>query len=280
MNTFKGNIFIGGKIKCLTGLHIGGVGSGYEIGGMDNPVIRDPVSGFPYIPGSSLKGKMRSLMEWATDNIAQDGKIHPVKGEHDAQNPIADCPICRIFGSSPAEDRRGGEPQKEERRAGPTRLVVRDARPDEGTRKMMNDLEARLGLPKVEIKTENNINRITSATLSGPRTQERVPVGSKFDFCLVYGVYEVEGCQKSDLDMLKYVFQAMRLLEDSALGGGGSRGSGQICFEIGKEPVIRRAEDYRKGTLPALSFEGELMSLSGFQVEEFVTKAKAQINGG
>lgn len=160
-------------------------------------------------------------------------------------------------------------------------MTVRDAYPDKDTKDKMNDLEARLGLPKVEIKTENNINRITSATLSGPRTQERVPVGSKFDFCLLYGVYEVEGCRVSDLDMLPHVFEALRLVEDSALGGGGSRGSGQVCFKIGREAIIRRVEDYRNGTLLLVSLdEKSLVALPDFDVNNFVTVVKAKMNGG
>jgi CRISPR-associated protein Csm3 len=64
MPQFKAHVIITGKIQCLTGLHIGGTEEGYEIGGMDNPVIKDKITGYPYIPGSSLKGKMRSMMEW------------------------------------------------------------------------------------------------------------------------------------------------------------------------------------------------------------------------
>ena len=273
MNVFRGMIIIGGKIECLTGLHIGGAGSGYEIGGMDNPVIRDPVTGCPYIPGSSLKGKMRSMMEWATDKVNKAGEIHSYKDCKDL-----DCPICRIFGSSPAEDRRDSN-TKDSWKGGPTRLIVRDARPDDDTEKLMNKLEE-LGLPKVELKTENSINRITSAS-SGLRTQERVSVGSKFDFCLLYGVYEVEGCRVSDLDMLPHVFEALRLVEDSALGGGGSRGSGQVCFRIGREPTIRRVEDYRNGTLPPVGLdEKSLVALGEFDVNGFVTRVRAQMNGG
>jgi len=50
-------------VRLLTGLHIGTSKDEVEIGGLDNPVIKTP-SGEPYIPGSSLKGKMRMLMEF------------------------------------------------------------------------------------------------------------------------------------------------------------------------------------------------------------------------
>ena len=60
----QGKYIIQGKIKVLTGLHIGGPTTGLNIGGVDNIVIKD-AKGKPYIPGSSLKGKMRSLLEYS-----------------------------------------------------------------------------------------------------------------------------------------------------------------------------------------------------------------------
>ena len=52
---------ITGTIETVTGLHIGAGKDSIEIGGMDNPVIKHPHTGEHYIPGSSLKGKVRSL---------------------------------------------------------------------------------------------------------------------------------------------------------------------------------------------------------------------------
>src|SRR3990170_8998206 len=63
---FAGKYIIKADIRCITGLHVGGTDEGFEIGGIDNPVIKDPITGYPYIPGSSLKGKMRSMLEWIT----------------------------------------------------------------------------------------------------------------------------------------------------------------------------------------------------------------------
>jgi CRISPR-associated protein Csm3 len=268
MNQLRATVTIHGKIEVVTGLHIGGSGGGYEIGGMDNPVIRNPRDGFPYIPGSSLKGKMRSLMEWYEGKVTSEVVINGRKLE--AGRPYwtsdADDEISRIFGA----------PAEAERLAGPTRLTVRDAVPDAWTRSMMENLEATQGLPKVEVKTEVNINRITSKPLSGPRQMERVPVGSRFDFEIVYTVYEVDELQKQDVDLLDKVFIALRLVEDSALGGSGSRGSGQVRFHLGV-PLVRTVEDYRTGAESAKTPESDA-DLSAFTLlSEFNAEAVNRI---
>lgn len=262
MNQFKATITIHGKIECVTGLHIGGSGTGYEIGGMDNPVIRNPHDGFPYIPGSSLKGKMRSMMEWAEGKVPGDGSIYVSSNNDD--------PISRIFGA----------PAEADRKSGPTRLIVRDALPDPKTRAMMENLEATQGLPKVEVKTEVTLNRITSKPPFGPRSMERVPVGSCFDFELVYAIYDVEGLNVKDTELLDKVFFALRLVEDSALGGSTSRGSGQVRFHLGV-PLVRTVADYKSGVkrekTPGSKAEPkEFTPLADYSPEK-VSHLKAQI---
>ncbi|KAF0248014.1 MAG: hypothetical protein FD167_2582, partial [bacterium] len=74
-----GTVTLPGKIRCMTGLHIGSTDAGYEIGGMENAVIRNPYDGFPYIPGSSLKGKLRSLLEWFEGSISPSGDPNKVE---------------------------------------------------------------------------------------------------------------------------------------------------------------------------------------------------------
>ena len=108
---------ITGKILLRTGLHIGGGSETIQIGGMDNPIIKSPLNDYPYIPGSSLKGKMRSLLEWKYDK-SPDG--NPCK--------CSQCDICKIFGTSGSE----------ESTLGPTRIIVRDAHLTEKSR---DDLE-------------------------------------------------------------------------------------------------------------------------------------------
>ncbi len=222
MAQFTGNILIRGQIECLTGLHIGGSKDKMEIGGVDSPVVRDPVTRQPYIPGSSLKGKMRMLLEYLTGKVTKNGGVHSCAE--------ADCPVCRVFGSSAAE----------ERRCGPTRLSVRDAYPDKTTVALWDTMDSELLF--AEMKSENFLNRITSA--ANPRFLERVVKGSKFDLDMVYSVYDVDA--HDDLKFFDHVRTSLVLLEQSALGGNGSRGYGRVKFCFA-EPLMLGREAYRRG---------------------------------
>lgn len=221
---FVKNIVLRGRIETLTGLHIGGSKEKLEIGGVDSPVIRDPHTNFPFIPGSSLKGKMRMLLEFA------EGKIHP-KGDTYESNDLND-KICRVFGNFT----KGSA-------GGPTRLTIRDAYPSEETTKMWQGLDSELLF--TELKPENSINRLTSEAT--PRFFERVVKGSQFNFEIIYSIYDdgVNGT-KEDEKNLELVYQAMRLLEHSGLGGSISRGYGRIRFLLA-DPIEVTAENYRNG---------------------------------
>lgn len=218
-NQFLANIILRGKIKVITGLHIGGSKDKFEIGGVDNPVIRDPFTKYPYIPGSSLKGKMRMLLEFEKGVVKEeiDKKGKPTG----AYPPSNDDEITILFGSS-AEDSSHG----------PTRLIVRDAYPDEETIEMWKNLDSETLY--AEYKAENTIDRMTSA--ANPRWMERVVKDSKFDFEIVIGIYSMDKGKNYYQDMKT----AMKLLEDSTLGGGGSRGSGKIKFEIETELIYKK----------------------------------------
>jgi CRISPR-associated protein Csm3 len=220
----QGKVIIRGKIKAKTGLHIGGASTGLEIGGVDKMVVRNPLNNQPYIPGSSLKGKLRALLERA-GGFAKDGnRVWVKRGEvsmHLCNRP--DCYLCLIFGRNNAKQTPylKNQPQFEITRTTPTRLIVRDGALDADA---LNKLkEAQTDLPYTEIKWEVGIDRITSA--ANPRQMERVPAGAEFAFEMVYTVYD-----QHDRTNLKRVFEAMQLLEHDYLGGQGSRGSGQIEF--------------------------------------------------
>lgn len=210
---------ISGRIEVLTGLHIGGSTATIEIGGKDNPVIKHPITKEPYIPGSSLKGKMRSLLEWKLGKIDMNPKSKAY-GQVHGWCGVKNCPICVIFGTS-----------AEEADLGPTRLIVRDAVLDEGYKR---DLEAKgMGWSPISLtedKYENAINRITAR--ANPRNFERVVAGARFSFSMSYRVFGDGDGADADEGLFKYVLEGLRLLERDALGGAGSRGCGQIMFQI------------------------------------------------
>ena len=193
-----------GSIKCLTGLHIGGSSETIEIGGVDNPVIKHPLSKEPYIPGSSLKGKMRSLLELKLGKIDSSGK------PHQCNDPK--CPICRIFGSSAGEGST----------CGPGRLIVHDAK--------RKQVEGQLDLTQTEVKYENVIDRIRSTAT--PRPMERVPADAVFSFQMDYRIFNVDDdTGEIDKELFDFVLQGMQLVQMDTLGGSGSRGYGKVKFE-------------------------------------------------
>lgn len=204
---------ITGKIVVKTGLHIGAGNDKVEIGGMDNPIIRNPLTQEPYIPGSSLKGKMRSLMEWKLDKLKGTNGMPCSCGEKN-------CEVCRVFGkaNSASDDSSSKE-------RGPTRLIVRDAVLSEEWSKKFKD-----GDSIIEEKSENNLNRITAAAV--PRQLERVVPGVEFDLDISYRVIDTnDGGEKDEEYFKKVVLQSLALLENDYLGGGGTRGNGQIEFK-------------------------------------------------
>lgn len=231
---FKGKYILSGEIHCETGLHIGGTSTGPEIGGVDNPVIKDPLTERPYIPGSSLKGKLRALLEWSLGKVEKHSKHNTYTAHF-----CGECPACIIFG--PASD-----DTEIRMAAGPTRLTVRDSFPTEKTLELWKDWLGE-GI-YTEIKTENAVDRVTSE--ANPRPMERVPAGSAFGFEMIFDVYRNE-----DWKLLKDLFTAMHLLEDSALGGSGSRGHGRVRFKSLKlewRPVeyYKTGEGSQEVTLP------------------------------
>lgn len=221
----KGYKKIEGIIEVITGLHIGGSTAIIEIGGKDNPVIKHPITKEPYIPGSSLKGKMRSLLEWSLGKLNTDPKSKDFGDVHKWCKDET-CPICVIFGTS-AEDAG----------IGPTRLIVRDAILDaeyKDEQKKRNSNWTPLDI--TEDKCENAINRITAR--ANPRSLERIISGARFSFKMSYKVFGKTGNQASnkldngDEGLFKHVLDGLRLIEKDALGGAGSRGCGQVSFKI------------------------------------------------
>ncbi|MEJ5359434.1 MAG: type III-A CRISPR-associated RAMP protein Csm3 [Desulfobacterales bacterium] len=213
MNLIQSHAIIG-SIKVITGLHIGAGKDAIEIGGVDSPVVKNPYTGEPYIPGSSLKGKMRCLLEWISGRIERDGKPWEGGGENEPGKLAAD-PVLRIFGTT-----------HKNWKFGPSRLVVRDAYLNTAWR----DSIIERGLSFTEEKFENNIDRIQGKAGIGIRKIERVPAGALFDFQFVYRVFDLGDGGETDKTNMNLLFKVMRLLEHDALGGSGSRGYGRVKF--------------------------------------------------
>ncbi len=209
---------ISGTIELLTGLHIGSGDLEMHIGGTDNPVIKNPITNEPYIPGSSLKGKIRSNLEWQMGLASlSDGQplrlkdIDKLEGERreEAIN------LLRLFGYAP-----GGVNDNDElvRYIGPSRLAFWDCPLDPEWVELLQ----KGNLPMTEIKMENSIDRIKGVAQS-PRNTERVPAGSRFVFRLTYRQLEGD-------DLLPVILQGLKLLELTGLGGSLSRGYGKLQF--------------------------------------------------
>ena len=207
---------ITGTIVLKSGLHIGAGDTDMRIGGTDNPVVKDPLTGQPYIPGSSLKGKIRSLLEWRHGLVAKSNGA-PYSFKHLAtETDNADGRnLIKLFGGAP--DKEG---DKLVNAIGPTRLAFWDC-PLNGDWK--KDVADARNLLTTEAKSENSINRIAGVA-EHPRFTERVIAGARFDFSLTLKIIDTD-------DLLPMVLQGLKLLELDSLGGSGSRGYGKLKFE-------------------------------------------------
>lgn len=197
---------ISGQIEVLTGLRIGS-GLPPSIGVVDYPIVREGQSEEPYIPGSSLKGKMRHLLEWHLGMIREDGSAW--------HSSSADDVITRVFGG----------PASSQHTTGPTRLIVRDARLVEECRAAM----ASGSRPVVEIKFENSVNRLTAEAAGRP--VERVVPGVRFGFEILYRVFDMgDGGERDEALLKDVVLTGLALIEQDCLGSSGSRGYGSVRF--------------------------------------------------
>jgi CRISPR-associated protein Csm3 len=247
-----------GTITLKTGLHIGGTNASLNIGGPDKFVVRNPINSIPYIPGSSLKGKMRALIEIAHKSVdtSKEGKVGPSK------DPTSKSASGYLFGvaadtNNEIDNQKDNEnDKKKEQEHYASRLIIRDAEliTKEGFDKLSDSQKeefknkygitkdnivdfSNTDLPYTESKTEVQIDRVTSK--ANPRTFERVPAGAVFTLNMVLNIFEND---KEDIlkDRIK---EAIMLLQDDYLGGNGSRGYGEIEIKIiKKEP--RTLESY------------------------------------
>ncbi len=198
-----------GTLYCKTGLRIGGTEAAMGIGSSENPVIKD-ARGIPYIPGSSLKGKMRSLLEYKYQRVGANG--NPCGCGQD----LTKCQVCTIFG-----------PHRNTRHdLGPTRIIVRDAfLTDKSTAEWE---KARSGSGEfTETKTETSIDRRTGIAARGSlRTQERINAGTEFQLNINVRIFE--GDKDEEAKIVQLVNEAISMLSSDYLGGSGTRGYGWV----------------------------------------------------
>lgn len=196
MKTLIKKIKVTTTLELVTGLHVGASKDNVEIGGIDNPVIRTAIKdNQPYIPGSSLKGKIRSLLE----QIAGAPEV--------GKNPE----INDLFGFS--DDKK------------PSKIIFRDSYLSKESAKQLKDSE-NLDMPYTEGKSENSIDRIKGIA-KNPRLTERIPAGVSFDIEIIINVWDTDEDGEKSLALLK---KGIAALENDYLGGSGSRGYGQIKF--------------------------------------------------
>ena len=208
-------IKINTSITLITGLHIGGNSENVEIGGIDNPVIKLASKGdVPYIPGSSLKGKMRCLLEQAAGapKVGLDEKVN------------------NLFGITESKAINTSNQ--------PSKIIVRDAMLSDGSKKMLLDCD-NLDMPYTENKFENVIDRVKGIA-QHPRQTERVPAGAEFNAEFVINVWDDDDEQ----ELLALFGKGIRLLENDYLGGSGSRGYGQIKFGEMKKTELSDANNW------------------------------------
>lgn len=221
-----GKVLVRGTMELLSGLHIGDSKETVEIGGVDSPVVRRKDNNQPYVPGSSIKGKLRSLLEIAEGS---NGKSKFRKGDYSDGSLI---PFLFGAASDPGKDN-----------GNPSRLIVRDSYLNEEWAEKLQS-SAFTDMPYTEVKFENVINRI-KGTAEHPRQIERIPAGAVFNVEFVINVVE-DGNADSNSgkeDLLNLLNKGIKLLEDDYLGGSGTRGYGQVSFKL-SEPVVKGADEY------------------------------------
>lgn len=187
------------EIEILTGIHIGAGNDTVQIGGVDSSVIKDPVSSLPYIPGSSLKGKIRCLLETEDGYNEKDDTINSYFG-----------PTSEYLKAK--KDDKNFE-QK------PTRLLFRDLQLSDEDKARFNSGEI-----TTEFKTEIVIDRSKgTAKDGGLRSIERVPPTVKFKGEVLIRYFD------NELNNITTVLEkGIKLLNNDYLGGSGSRGYGAV----------------------------------------------------
>ena len=214
MGNLLGHYLLKGVITCKTGLRIGGSRETMEIGGTDNPIIRHPITDVPYLPGSSLKGKVRSLLEQKhRPEVMRTGK--PCE--------CGACKVCIVFGCAKSWNTKTV-----------TRAIFRDCSLTKESLEILERERKEKGLFYAESKAEVSIDRKTGmAGGGGPRWQERVPEGTEFDVEIVLRYFDGDNIE----DHINFIKEGITFLQNDTLGGSGTRGYGKVSIQL-QEPIF------------------------------------------
>lgn len=223
-NKLIGKLIITGTIIVETGLAIGGSKSGIDIGALDNPVIkyRKGNKDVPYIPGSSLKGKLRALLAKVA-GTADEKEDKSLIGKEESNFKY----LATVFGYAPDKGEASGE----------ALLKVRDCFLEAGCR------------GETEEKMENSIHRITGK--ANPRPIERVLPDSVFRVDMCLDVYK----ENETKEQLKLIDLAFELLNQDYLGGGGTRGNGRVKTNIEIKEYLKIDENEKKLNVEGKAFK-------------------------
>ena len=193
------------RLILLTGLYIGGTDSVFDIGGADANVIKNPLDNIPYIPGSSIKGKLKYLLKIHEGKLNDEGNDYKFDDEN----------ITSLYGKAETKENQS------------TRAIFRDL-----TLTNKEYLESKLGKGRyTEIKGENKIDPLKST--ANLRFIERVPAGAIFEGEIVINIFDEDNKDT----MIHAIEKALGLLEMNYLGGNGSRGYGRVKAEWKTEKV-------------------------------------------
>ena len=205
----KKMIVIGGTMTAVEGIHIGGNNEGTKVGGCDNPVIRNPLTGKPYIPGSSIKGVMRSTLEKIEDK-SRNGKPCGCGNSN--------CMVCKLFGAHMNMQANSGEP----------RLLVRDMDIDPEFENWLYE-SGKDCFDIIEIKASTMVNRSTNTAAGGSlRNIERVAAGTKFKCEFVLKIFDGDD-EKAMINTIKKLLSSVEVL---GIGSKTTAGCGQVKFDI------------------------------------------------
>jgi CRISPR-associated protein Csm3 len=223
---------ITGIIRCVSGVRIGGNSNVIEIGTIDNPIIRNPITNHPYLPGSSLKGKMRSSLELnlRKGTPPEIGLQPPTleRGRRDERTGQEElrpcrcgrCVVCKLFGSNDVHSTYE-----------PTRLIFRDCQLTSGSLEILEHAARERGIFFAEIKPGIRMNRANNSVARGAFFNfERIPEGTEFAFELVLRLYDFD-TEAHRSDYKKVIARGLQLLEKEGIGGKITAGYGHIKFE-------------------------------------------------